>query len=140
MQGTEGLGALLNDEEQHATFHDARLLSVEIDYQTRTLVAMWPMCVGDPEASERRVRERRREGRLTLCGLAFWVIEPPTEVKPIGGLPWLTADGPLSEATSAIGRGLAQLLPAEAAGWYLYFSDWNAFAYCGASTATFEWV
>ena len=140
MQSAAGLDELLGDEERHATFHDARLLSVDVDYQTRELVALWRMCVGDPGASDKPARERCRNGRLTLQGLLFWVVEPPTEVTPKDGLPWLTSDGPLSTATTATGRGLARLLPAGAVGWYLYFSDWNAFAYCGANAATFQWV
>jgi hypothetical protein len=28
----------------------------------------------------------------------------------------------------------------DAVGWYLFFSDWNAFACCGAASARFEWA
>ncbi len=140
MEGTAGLDELLDDEERHATFHDAELLSVHVDYRTRELVAQWRLCVGDPDASEKPARERRRDGRLTLHGLLFWVVEPPTEVAAKDSLPWLTADGALSTSTTATGRSLAQLLPAGAVGWYLYFSDRNVFAYCGANAARFQWV
>jgi hypothetical protein len=35
---------------------------------------------------------------------------------------------------------LLSVLPPGALGWYLFFSDWNAFAYCGAESARFEWA
>jgi hypothetical protein len=139
MQDRAGLDELLDDEEAHATFHDAELLSVSIDYRTRELISAWRLCVGDPEAPK-PARERLRDGRLTLQGLLFWVVEPPTEVDSKDGPPWLTADGCLSAATTATGRALARLLPAGAAGWYLFFSDRNAYAYCGATAARFQWV
>jgi hypothetical protein len=68
MQCTDGLDALLDSEEPHATFHDAELHSVQVDYRTRELVAMWRMCVGDPDAADKAARERRREAYLTLPG------------------------------------------------------------------------
>jgi hypothetical protein len=140
MQGTAGLDELLDDEEPHATFHDAQLVSLTIDYRTSELLSTWRICVGDPHAPDSAVRERCRDGLLTLQGLVFWVVEPPTELDLKGGLPWLTADGPLQECTTATGQSLARLLPAGAVGWYLYFSDWNAFAYCAATAAGFKWV
>lgn len=35
-----GLDDLLDGQEPHATFHDADLLSLDIDYRTRSLVAL----------------------------------------------------------------------------------------------------
>lgn len=140
MKRTDSLDSLLDGEEPHATFHDAELLSVRVDYRKRELVALWRMCVGDPNADDQAERERRREARLTLHDLAVWAMEPPAEPHSAGGPPWLTADGPLQESTTATGRSLAKLLPAGTRSWYLYFSDLNAFAYCGAGRASVEWV
>ncbi len=131
---------LFDQQEPHATFHDASLLSVEVDYQTRELVALWSLFVGDSDASEERDRERQREGRLRLHGLLFWVVEPPNAPTSKDGTPWLTADGPLSQCPTAVGKGLVQEMPSGAVGWYLFFSDWNGFAYCGAESARFEWA
>jgi hypothetical protein len=137
MQGTANLDALLNGAEPHATFHDAELLSIAIDYQAGTLVAEWRLCVGDPSAPK-PTRERTRGGKLMLQGLTFWVAEPPSEAS--AGTPWLTADGPLAESPTTAGRELARLVPPGGVGWYLYFSDSNAFAYVGASSARFMWA
>jgi hypothetical protein len=130
---------LLDEEEPFGTFHDAGLLSVEVDYRTRELTALWSLFVGDPDAPK-PARERQREGRLRLHGLLFWVVEPPSAPTSRDRTPWLTANGPLYEAPTAVGRGLAQSVPPGAVGWYLFFSDWNAFAYCGAESAAFEWA
>src|SRR5262245_8758259 len=96
MQGTANLDALLNGSEPHATFHDAELLSLAIDYADGTLLAEWRLCVGDPSAAAKATRDRKRDGKLSLQGLAFWAAEPPKEVS--AGTPWLTADGALNES------------------------------------------
>src|SRR5262245_41453666 len=121
MQVTASLDALLNGAEPHATFHDAELLSIAIDYAAGALVADSRLFVGDRSATAESTRERKRDGRLTLQGLAFWVLEPPNEAS--AGTPWLTADGPLSESPTTAGRDLARLVPPGGVGWYLYFSD-----------------
>jgi hypothetical protein len=131
---------LFDLQEPNATFHDGDLLSFEVDYRTRELVARWNLFVGASDAPEKRDRERQREGRLRLQGLLFWVVEPPNAPTSKDGTPWLTADGPLSECPTAVGKGLALSVPPGAVGWYLFFSDWNAFAYCGAESARFEWA
>jgi hypothetical protein len=138
MTAATSLDELLGRDEPHATFHDAELLSVSIDHEANTLVAMWRLCVGDPSASETVARERTRDGTLILEGLAFLVAEPPSEVHP--GPPWLTADGPIGDSANANGRDLAQFVPAGGVGWYLYFSDSNSFAYWAARSARFQWV
>ncbi len=140
MQRQAGLDGLLGHEEPHATFHDAELLAIRIDYEKRELVARWRLCVGDPDAAEKANRERQREGVLTLQGLAFWCDEPAPAVDGNLEPPWLTADGPLSDAPTETGRELAMRLPADTSGWYLFFSDRNAFTYCAARLAGFQWV
>ena len=77
MQIANGLDGLLGKKEPHATFHDARLVAVSLDYRNNEAVATWELCVGDPDDSMRAARERRRTGRLVLSGVVFWVIDPP---------------------------------------------------------------
>jgi hypothetical protein len=124
----------------HATFHDAELVSLAIDFEKKELVTEWKLCVGDPDAATETERERRRRGRLWLTGLLFWVVEPPGDLDREPDPPWLTDDGPLREAPTETGKRLAALLPPGVAGWYLFFTDWNAFAYCGAAHGSFEWT
>jgi hypothetical protein len=133
------IDSFLDKEEPCATFHDALLISLHIDYERREVSTEWSICVGDPAESELENRERRRRGRLRLMGVVFWTVEPE------GGLldgrpPWLTSDGPLSQAGTPTAHELSKRVPPEATSWYLYFSNWNAFAYCAAEGGTFEWT
>ena len=139
MSRSQSLDTFLGPEEPCATFHDAELLSLRIDYERRELLSEWELCVGDPGAPSQAERERRRRGRLRFTGLCFWVVEPPQE--PLDGTrPWLTSDGPLLDVRTESTKRLADLLPPGASGWYLFFSNWNAFAYCGAEVGIFEWA
>ena len=130
------IDSFLDKEEPCATFHDALLISLRIDYERREVTTEWNICVGDPAASPGNP-ERRRRGRLRLMGVVFWTVEPE------GGLldgtpPWLTSDGPLSEAGTPTALELSKRVPPGATSWYLYFSNWNAFAYCAAEGGIFE--
>jgi hypothetical protein len=133
------LDDFLLQDEPSATFHDAELLSLFIDYDRKELLSEWIICVGDPDA-DRVERERRRRCRLRFKGLCFWVVEPPRNLEDKSRLPWLTSDGPLAEAKTAEANRLAAILRPDAFGMYLFFSNWNAFAYCGAESGSFEWT
>ncbi|HYN04284.1 MAG TPA: hypothetical protein VE359_17680 [Vicinamibacteria bacterium] len=140
MESANGLDGLLGKTEPHATFRDARLVAVSLDYRSNEAITTWELCVGDPDDSMRAARERRRTGRLILSGVAFWVIDPPGALDARPGLPWLTGSGPLSELSTEVGKKLARLLPTGASGWYFFFASWNAHMYGGARRLTFEWV
>jgi hypothetical protein len=135
----DGLDCLLGTEERCATFHDAQLISLRIDYESRELVSDWELCIGDPDAADESSREATRRGRLRLTGLSLWGIEPPHELLD-GSRPWLASDGPLLDVNTDTARELAKLVPPGASALYLYFSDWNAFAYCCAEEGAFEWT
>ena len=102
---------------------------------------LFPRAVSDPEAFAESGRDRYRRGVLSLVGLHFWVVEPPgtTLAEANADTPWLTADGPISEARSETAKKLAAATPASASGWYLFFSKWNAFAYFAADEICFAW-
>ena len=140
MQRQAGLDELLGRGEPHATFHDGELLSIRIDHEAGELVATWRLCVGNPGAADKAERERTRQGLLTLGGLLFWCEAPPAVLESNAGSPWLTANGPLAESPTAEGQELAKRLPEGVAGWYMYFSNRNAYAYCAAKSLGFQWV
>ena len=130
------------DEDSSASFHDADLLALRVDYERKEAVSEWELCVGDPLAADEELRERRRRGRLKFTGLVFWATEPPDEryATKHREFPLLTAEGPLRECPTSIARRLAAALPPGLTGWYLYFSDLNAFTYCASEAVAFEWV
>ena len=142
MSRMQDLDHLLGADEPHASFHDASLFELRINYAMRTVSAVFELSVGNPDAVDATDRERRRIGALELAGLTFWAQEPPDLRDPAwpDHRPWLTADGPLREVPTETAQRLARGLPPEAWAWYLYFSDWNAFAYCAAARAEFRWV
>ena len=137
----ETLDSFLGTLEPHATCPDARLLRLTIDYESRRAHLLFDLCVGDPEASAASGRDRYRRGALSLVGLHFWVVEPPgtSLAESNAATPWLTADGPISVARSETAKKLAAATPASASGWYLFFSNWNAFAYFAADEMCFAW-
>ena len=125
----KSLDDLLGSEEPNGTFHDASLLSVGIDYSIRVFVAEFELRVGDPDAPDEPVRERRRAGRLRVEGLRVWAVEPPPGlIEPLLKCPWLTADGPLADCATEAGKALALSVGEKGVAWYLYFSNLNAFA------------
>ena len=131
---------LLRDEEQHATFHDAILTGVEIDYVGKRFVGVMQLSVGDPAASDEAARERRRRGELIVDGLTLWAIEPPhAQSSGLEDGLWLSADGILAHAPTSIGRALAQGLSTEEVGWFVFFANLNAFAYLAGNRAEFRW-
>ena len=131
---------MLGATEPFATVHDVSLLILNINYEGRDLIAEFDICVGDSNDSDHIARERRRRGRLCLAGLILWACEPPRDTERCEGTPWLTSDGMLEEAPTEEGKRLAITVGDDEIAWYLYFNDLNAFAYCVAQDARFEWL
>ena len=140
MKHADGLDGFLGDEEPHATFHDALLVAVSLDYRNDEAVTTWEICVGDPDDSMRTVRERRRTGRLVFSGVAFWVVDPPGSLDARPGLPRLTQSGRLSDAPTDTAKRLARRLPADASGWYFFFASGSTHMYGGARRLAYEWA
>lgn len=140
MAKSESLDWFLGPDERHGTFHDAVISSVQVDYVERRFVAQVRLCVGDPDASDEKARERRRDGELIVEGLLVWALEPPdgTGFRAGEGL-WMTSDGPLSESPTAAGQALAQSLGSGEVGWFLFFSNQNSFGYLAGRHARFRW-
>ncbi len=135
------LDRLLGDGEPYAMFHDAKLLSLEIDYTKKSLTAEFRVCVGNPDAADPIAQERRRRGRIGVEGLRLFAMEPPDE-RPTTQVdfPWLTDDGLLRDCPTETAKWLVQSISRGEVAWYLYFSDLNAFAYIVGRRASFEWV
>ena len=126
--------------EPFASFHDATLSNIHIDYKLKTLSAEFKVCVGSPDDPEEINRERTRNGVLSLTGLVLWAIEPPEiQRKKEWGQPWLTHDSLMEEATAEYGKNLAAIIGQDVYAWFMYFRDMNAFGYCICHEASFEW-
>jgi hypothetical protein len=138
---SESLDSLLGPDEPDATFHDAVFSAIHVDYGAARFVARVHLCAGSPNASDETGRERRREGELVVEGLTLWALEPPQSIDfdVRDGL-WLSADGPLSESLTAPGKALAQSFASIGLGWFLYFSNMNAYGFVAGECATFRWL
>jgi hypothetical protein len=138
---TGGLVQTLNEllsKEPYATFHDATVVDLQHDAEAGRASLAADLCVGDPDASTVVERERRRRGRLTLEGVRLWRADggDPTVSAPSR---WLTAEGPLAESTTELGRTLYRDSVTEPYCWYFYFSDTNSFLYWTARHVAFAW-
>jgi hypothetical protein len=71
------LDALLGNEEPLASFHDAIITDVQVDYSRKRFIGGMQLCVGDPDSRDEAARERRRRGELVVNDLTLWAIEPP---------------------------------------------------------------
>ena len=141
MKRTVKLDDLFGTEEKYATFHDASLLALQVDYGTTTLTAEFDVCVGKPNADERADRERHRRGKLHVSGLILWALSPPSVLEPHPEGPlWLASHVLLKEAPTGGGKQLAKNLGDDLIAAYWFFNDLNSFAYCFAQGAKFEWL
>jgi len=126
--------------EPFASFHDATLCKVNIDYDQKTLSAEFKLCVGDPDGMSETERERTRRAHLNLSGLILWAVEAPQN-RDVSrwGPPWLVHDCIIEEATTERGKELSNTLGPDVYAWCMFFSNINAFRYCAAREAVFEW-
>ena len=131
-RGAQQLDDLLGWTEPNASWHDAALIHLELDYIQQRSISLWDLAVGDPEARNSTQRERIRRGRLVLNGLYFWVVDGPRDLAACEKPAWLVSDGLIQDSPTAEGKRLATLLPSDSVGWYLFFTRRNAFLYCGA--------
>lgn len=120
MKRTIRLDDLLGGTEPFATFHDASLLTLNINYEKRDLIAEFDIWIGDPDASD-HVAQKRRRGRLCLGGVILWACEPPKVTERCDGTPWLTSDGLLEEAPTAEGKRLAIAVGDDEIAWLSIF-------------------
>lgn len=135
------LDDLFGSEYPDATFHDALIERITLDYIARNAIIECSICIGDPGAPDEDVREARRKGHLVFQDLLYFVIESPDPSYPsqsAGGVS-ISSDGPVG-MNGVNGTHLPSNLPDEAFAHYFFVSDWNAFAYIAAERAGFEWV
>lgn len=137
----DNLEDIIDYSEPNATFHDADVHSINVDYQNTILVLQMSICVGDPNANTEVDREKRRLCEVTFEGLRYWTIGLPSPIShEIKGPLWMTSDGPLKNCPTDDAKGLIKAnLPYDIQ-WYFYFSDLNTFAYIVATSVSFRWV
>jgi hypothetical protein len=123
-------------------FHDAKLLSIQLDYIARTATLHLSLWVGSMEAPPGPNREKYQAAILNLSGLCFCSIEPPDP-----GYPFLPKGKPSSvDGDPAKGDhfpslpALSARLPEGAWCYRFFVVDWNAFIYVAAKDANISLV
>jgi len=140
--------AVFGSEHPHASFHDATLTRLEVDYLARRATFSLRVWVGDPDAEERSMRQISRTGKLVVTGLLFCALDPPDRrclyeypqgLVGLGGL-WIADDGEVTEEQPAGAASKLPLpLPSDAFLHYFFLNDWNSFIYIAGREATFQW-
>jgi hypothetical protein len=135
------LEELLDDKYPYASFHDALLNNLTLDYLLRTATFDMELCVGNAESKNAEEREAHAKGVLSFYNFLFCIIETPDynyNFMKKGGL-WITSDGPISSLKGDIYSQLLRKVPKEAFAHYFFNIDWNSFIYIAAHRAKFEW-
>jgi hypothetical protein len=134
------LSALMGDRHPFASFHDAMIHTLHLDYETRVLQMECTLWVGDMDAPPGPLREATADGTLTLTGLLYCVIDPPDVNSNFenGGLD-ITSDG--SVATTKFHTPPPELppVPDEAFVHWFFVNNWNSLIYIAATDAHFVW-
>ena len=122
----------LSDELPNG-FHDAGLRDIEISYVSRSVVLHVTVNVADEE-EEQYVRDLR----VTLSGVAFFVIDPPDQNYPLaeGKALWTDA-GAGAPTTSNV--ALPALPPGASLNW-IFVNEWNSFIRFASQTCCHEWT
>ncbi len=136
------LEELLDKKYPHASFHDALLNNLHLDYLSRTAEFHMELCVGDPDDPDIEKREAHAKGILTFNDFLFCILEPPDQsydFRNPGGL-WITNDGPIASLKDNKLSDLSNTIPEKAVAHYFFNSDWNSFIYIAAMGVEFQWL
>lgn len=128
-------------------FHDCDLLGVNLDYVNETATLSFDINVRDSNDSSGK---KSRNGYLSLFGLLYFVIEPPSgysftsEYVPNDDRMWIVSDtsdfSSLTFSNIHPRPRLPEPLPDNAFQHFFYSSSHNCCIYLAAMDASFEWT
>jgi hypothetical protein len=132
------------DELDHALpngFHDADILSLELDYVAATAKLHLSLLVGWPEDPDPE-RQAYQEAMLIVAGLCFSSIEPPSPAYPFlpDGKPINVSGDPAEPADFPSLPELAAKLPVGSWCYRLFVNDWNSFIHIAGRDAKLTWI
>ena len=142
MESTDDLDAILGKQEAHATFRDARLVAVSLDYHEQRGGSRRGTCAWETRTT-RCGRPASDDARVVsiLSGVVFWVMDPPRALDTRPGLPGLAEVTPLSDSTDGDRPATRSAYSRpETSGWCFFFASGSAHMYCGARKLAFEWA
>lgn len=135
---TSSLDQLLWPDDSNATFHDAELLNLTIDYVQATAEFTLSICVGDPSSDAEAIREARQTGILRVTGLEVLSIEPPDpRYRPaVRKALWIDADLESVASDSEVQPGDQTGNPIR---FWVFVHDWNSFLRVTGKKVSFRW-
>lgn len=119
-------------------FHDARLLSLKLDYTERSAVLHMRLLVGTPGSAN---PEEFRNAVLEVSGLCFCAIEPPNANHgvPLAGSPVRISGYPEDkESLASLAGALAKCAP-DSSCYRFFCHDWNCFIHIAALDVHMSW-
>lgn len=127
---------------ENACFHDSIITDISIDYEKKVAVIHLDLCAGNPDSPNPADHEKYIKGKLTIYGLFYFIIEPPSyeylqkyqEYETTGGL-WVdigSGNNPSSQIK------LPQPLPEGAFYNWVYVNNWNSFIHIAAMDSSIE--
>lgn len=119
-------------------FHDAGLLELAVDYESRRAVLNLEVHVGTPDDAD---PERYRRATVTVTGLHLAAIDAPDAHYPFlpdGSPLWVQGASIRPGDNAAIDAALAAL-PADSVTYRFFVVDWNSFIYLAGANAEFRW-
>lgn len=132
---------ILRDQYPHASFHDAVIEEINVNYLKRQVEIRCVLYVGNPE-DDVISREATAQGLLVLTGLIYLAIEPPDQNYNYdeGGL-----DISYDESLKNISREsfhwkIPQDVPEDAFVHCFYINNYNSFLLFAATEAQFSWL
>jgi len=131
------LDGLLGDKYKYATFHDAEMESLNIDFSTNSIKFGFMIPCGFIPENELSYQR----GTLEFHEVLFYYIEPSVykpEANDKAAL-WITSDGPLPDSAVEASVELPDDLPQDAFAHYFYSSTTNSFIVIAARRAAFHW-
>jgi hypothetical protein len=116
--------------------HDAEVKRIAIDYEVRRATLEIAFWVGDMDDPPER-REAYKNGRVSISGLLFFVMEPPDPKYPFMDAD-LRIDG--CDMSKNLSSELLRSLPSNSFIRSLWVNEWNAFIHIAATDARVEWL
>jgi hypothetical protein len=131
------LGSLLGEKYEHATFHDAEMESIHIDFSSDSIKFGFMIPCGFLPENELAYQR----GTLEFHEVLFYYVEPSvykSDANDKAAL-WITSDGPLPDSAIEVSSELPHDLPQDAFAHYFYSSTTNSFIVVAAMQAVFHW-